>query len=499
MSVDAADFFEQVPELRPAFNVGCLLDIPVGRYYQGKHGESILNAGLQHVTGVCGRGNSYKSTLSHWLNLTVLNRYGSIKGLVYDTEFSLTNARLLQLAGRMDNIAGLDLFEMGRLRLTDGTTMGNDYWEQIRKFGEAKFKAGKSMRLTTPFIVKGENLTMLTPTLCEMDSMSQMNFDSTENINEKAQADSKDQNAMALRDNLIKSRILGQMPNVTSRYQMYTTVVAHMGDDLALDPYAPPQKKLATMKAKLKFKKVPENFTFLTNNLYYCYGATPHQNQADKTPYYPKDATDRAKGDQDLQRISVQNLRAKSGPSGVPIEIIVSQTEGLLPTLTELHFLRANKEVGGVKYPMGFGIQGNDRAYALDILPEVSMSRTSVRGLADTSYELRRAMEITSEMAQMQLIWKQLEPKYRMTPEDLRERLIALGYDMTTLLNTRGYWVFEEDEHYLPFLSTMDLLRMANAEYHPYWLTAKGFKLESTVVHLPIKTAIDQPEVKKAA
>ena len=472
MNFGAEELFPQVPSLRPAMNVGCLFDIPIGTYYTGKHGESILNGGLQQVTGACGRGNSYKSTLSDWLNLTVVNRYEQVNEMAYDSEYSKTPARTNSLASRMHNIGGLDLFAEGRCILSDGTTMANDYWEMVRSFADKKAKMGPKAEIGTPFWIDGKQISIVTPSLLLLDSMSQMQFDATETVNEKAEVDSKDQNTMALRDNLIKSRMLGQMPSVASKGQLYTTVVAHMGDDLALDPMAPPQKKLAAMKQKIKFKKVPENFTFLTNNLYYCSGAKAHHNQADKTPYFPKDANDRNPMDQDLQIIQVQNLRAKSGPSGIPFQIVVSQTEGLLPSLTELTYLRANKKVSNQSYPMGFGIHGNDRGYMLDLMPDVKLMRTTVRGIVDGDYKLQRAMEITSEMCQMQLIWKgdKLPDQYRITPQELYERLVKKGYKWDELLNTRGYWTFDGHTDPLNFLSTMDLLKMANDEYHPYWM-----------------------------
>lgn len=496
MNFGADELFPQIPDLRPAMNVGCLFDIPIGRYYIGQYGESLLNGGLQHITGVCGIGNSYKSTLAHWLNLSVGNRYDQVNGLTYDTEYSLTNGRINQLADRFDNLVGHDIFEEGRWRLTDGTTLGNEYWDNIRDFHEKKRKAGKAAMLKTPFIIKDKQYEIIVPTLLEIDSMSQMQFSVTEGINEKAQADSKDQNALALRDNLFKSRILGQLPSVASKGQIFTTVVAHMGEALALDPNSPPAKKLATMKQKLKFKRVPENFTFLTNNLYYCSGAKPHLNQADKTPYFPKDMTDRAVMDQDLQIITVQNLRAKSGPSGIPVPVIVSQSQGLLPSLTEYTFLRTNKKVANVNYPMGFGLTGNDQRHALDLVPDVTLSRTTVRGIVDDSYAIRRALEITSEMAQMQLIWKDLAPRYKMTPVDLLAALTAKGYSMDVLLNTRGYWVFEGSRNPLNFLSTMDLLKMANGEYHPYWMKKDGFTLDASTVHKPIPKAKTQEAIK---
>jgi hypothetical protein len=38
------------------------------------------------------------------------------------------------------------------------------------------------------------------------------------------------------------------------------------------------------------------------------------------------------------------------------------------------------------------------------------------------------------------------------------------------LLNTRGWWTLDNDKQEVPFLSTLDLLRMRKGLYHPYWL-----------------------------
>lgn len=64
-----------------------------------------------------------------------------------------------------------------------------------------------------------------------------------------------------------------------------------------------------------------------------------------------------------------------------------------------------------------------------------------------------------------------------------------LGYDWDELLDTRGYWVFEEhaaDEK--PFLSTKDLLEMRKGLYTPWWHAKAGGK-----------AAKKEPAAKKAA
>jgi hypothetical protein len=158
----------------------------------------------------------------------------------------------------------------------------------------------------------------------------------------------------------------------------------------------------------------------------------------------------------------LKQLRSKSGPSGNTIEIIVSQTEGVLPGLTEFNYIKDSGR---------FGLNGSLQNYALDIYPECKLSRTTVRGKLDKDSKLRRAMNITSELCQIQEYFK-AQSEYFCTPAELYKDLKELGYDWDMILSqTRGWWTVNNEIHPLKFLSAMDLLRMRKGEYKPYWLT----------------------------
>jgi hypothetical protein len=105
----------------------------------------------------------------------------------------------------------------------------------------------------------------------------------------------------------------------------------------------------------------------------------------------------------------------------------------------------------------------------MDLLPDVSLSRTSVRSKLVENAQLRRAVNITSEMCQMFHLWDREDDLY-CSPKQLREDLESMGYDWNILLNTRGWWTLDNDKQEVPFLSTLDLLRMRKGLYHPYWL-----------------------------
>lgn len=472
------DFFQPAPKIRPSLNLGCLFDIPTGRYHTGEHGESILNGGLAYFTGVGGKGNSFKSTLMHYMNLCILARYSCSTSITYDTEMSLTMDRLHQLSRVFEQLRGVNLEDTGRLMLTDGTAMIGDVWfKALQEFAKDKQKNAKQYTLTTPFIdpKSGEHLMGLVPTLCELDSLSMFMTSNVEAIYEKNRVGESGANTDALRSAAAKSQMLLQFPTLTAANGIYLMTSAHVGKQHQLDPYAPPAKQLQFLKGNNAFKHVPEKFSFLPNNLYFVLNTQVFANKNTKAPEYPSGPDDNVEGDTDLQLITVQNLRAKAGPTGMPYELVVSQREGLQAGLSELNYIKAFDR---------FGLGGNDRNYFLEIYPDVTISRTTVRGKLKEDALLRRAMELTAELCQIKVLGYQTEhtpeaqpgveeireTKYAVTPKELYEGLKAKGYDWNRLLDTRGYWVFEENNaETKPFLSTLDLLKMLAGDYHPWW------------------------------
>jgi hypothetical protein len=456
------NFFNPSPDIRPYLNLGCLFDIPTGRYHIGEHGESILNGGLSFFTGIGGRGNMFKSVLAHWMILRCLDRYHQSAANVYDTETTLTFDRLYQLAMTMESIAGLDLKEEGRLVLTDNTVYsGNEWFAKFREFVNDKKKNKKEYLVETPFMNKaGERIKSALPSLFELDSLSMFTTDSVEAIYTKNEIGDSAANTDALRSAAAKNQMLMQLPTLTGSSNNYLIATAHVGDKHQLDPYAPNVKKLSFLKGNSTFKNVPEKFSFLTNNLWYCLAVNVLQNQATKGPEYPKNPEDVVKGDTDLQILTVQNLRAKAGPTGMPFELIISQREGVLVGLSEFNYIKQFNR---------YGLGGHDRSYYLELVPDVSMQRTTVRFKIDEHPQVRRALEFTSEMCQMDNLHFEQTVGYLVEPKSLYENLKSLGYDWDILLDTRGYWVFGDDSKEKPFLSTLDLLKMNKGEYHPWW------------------------------
>lgn len=457
------NFFKPAPTLRPMLNLGCLFDIPTGSYRLGKHGESILNGGLAYVTGIGGMGNTFKSTIAHFMLLRSLSRYTNAHSNVYDTEISLTMQRLVQLSDWMEGIGNGALEDSGRLLLTDKTIQsGNEWFESFKSYIREKRKDAKKYMAPTPFIDReGKNLEAFVPGIFEVDSFSQFEVDAVLSLYDKNEIGSAGLNMEAMSAARAKSQMINQIPGLTGSAGAYLIMTAHVGEEHQVDPYSPPKKKLAYLKGKLKFKNVPEKFTFLTNNCWYVTNCKPLQNQTTKGVEYPRHKDDVLVGDTDLNVVTLMNLRGKSGPAGMPFDLIVSQSEGVLVGLSEFNYIKSYGR---------YGIGGNDRNYYLELLPDVSLMRTTIRSKINEDVRLQRALEITSEMCQMGQMWHDLDEGLLCTPKELYEDLKAKGYDWDLLLGgTRGYWIFEDQPSDKYFLSTMDLLKMRQGTYHPWW------------------------------
>ena len=132
--------------------------------------------------------------------------------------------------------------------------------------------------------------------------------------------------------------------------------------------------------------------------------------------------------------------------------------------MTEFHYIKSCNR---------FGLGGNDRNYYLELIPDVKLSRTTIRQKTESDMKLRRAMNITSEMCQI-YNYMSLDQKYKCTPAQLYQELKDKGYDWDLILSkTRGWWTLIGEHEDTYFLSTMDLLRMRIGEYVPYWYPEK--------------------------
>ena len=465
--------FNQPSPVKIMINIGALMDIPTGFYIKCKDGRSVLLGGLGGITAIVGRGNRYKSTIMHYMMLSAMDRMFSTSetsGSTYDTEINIHEHALQRFISRFDNLKDRDILNDGTWSITDKTIYyANKWYEHLKVFLKQKEDNAKKFEVETPFSSRDKEtpLKLVMPTFCEIDSFSEFETENVANIQNDNELGDSGGNTVHMRQGLDKTRFLMEAPGLFGKNNHFLLITAHIGSDIqiAQGPYAAPvPKKLQYMKQGDKIKGVTDKFFFLMNNCWHAVNSTPLINQGTKGPEYPRDPNDNASGDTDLNIVALTQLRSKSGPSGYTLDIVVSQSEGVLPSLTEFHFLKNQER---------FGISGSLQHYNLDLLPDVKLSRTTVRGKIDTDPILRRALNITAELCQMHQYYRSIKD-ILCTPKQLYDDIAALGYDWNEILsNTRGYWVFNDDQHPVRFVSTMDLLNMRAGTYQPTFLTKK--------------------------
>ena len=485
--------FEKIPPVRIAFNIGALFDIATGEILMGQYGESIVNGGVHSFTAIVGAPNTFKTLLGDYHMVVPLSRFPEATGLTYDTETNIGYGRKRQLAENIPELSGdNNPVDSNRWSLTDNTRyLGNEYYEELKKFNKSKIANQKSLLRTTPFLDRGMNLyKTMVPTFNMIDSLTEFKISETVEIMDENEIGDSKQNAVVLRQNNAKSKFLSELPRFLSNTVSPMIMTAHVGKQVQIDPRSPPAKKLQFLKNGDVVKGVSDNFLFLTNNSWQCMSGVPFQNEVTKGPEYPDGVEDNNKGDTDLTLITTTLIRSKHGRTGLVMQIVASQSKGVLPALTEFHYIKVNDR---------FGLEGSLQNYYCVLLPDVTLSRTKIYSKLKENNKLCTAVRICADMLQMFMLWKNINKELICTPKELYEGLIALGYDWDTLLETRSWWTFDNDKHPIPFLTTMDLLRMRIGFYIPYWMEeppAKALELYNSKNKKPwkFKTPIKTPD-----
>lgn len=463
---------QKAPSWRIAYNIGCLFDYPTGMPIMGAKGETLINGGLHHLTGITGQANAVKTGNAIRQLLMPVARYPGSEGVAYDTEDTLQETRLHTVAEQStpelcytsEEIASnpdINDFSVKNIAFTDLSQYpdGEKFFTEFKEYGRTRSRNKADLKVT-PFVGSdGKQIRVLPPSIALIDSLSMFQTGSVGALQEKGEIGTSARNIEALRDNMAKNQMMLELPKIAPTNGLFFIMTAHLGKVHQLDPMSPPAKTLSYLKAELKLKNVPEKFSFLVHNLWFLFSMKPLLNQKTKTPQFPRDSNDNNVGESDLQIITCMNLRGKSGPSGTPFDIVLSQTDGILESMTEFWHAKKHK----------FGFGGNDTNYYFELMPEVTLSRTTVRKKLDEDAKLRVACRITADLVQMKQYWHFLPDGLWCDAKTLYEDIKKAGYDWDRLLQTRGYWTFDQYDHPVPFLSTMDLLYMRKGTYKPYW------------------------------
>ena len=453
---------------RPLINVGATIDIPTSALSVGAKGETILNGGLSSVVGVIGRGNNFKTTILNYMILTAADRTESSLPeythiLTYDTEnnMEINLSHFNSSANHIINYLPKDPIYNKVWDVISKASMSANVWVKdiLYKLVSTKEEDKSAVVSYDCFMdpMTNKPLELMYPTFITIDSLSEFEPESTVDALETKEADKT--NTLFMQQGLFKTKVLKDLPRLSNKGNIFFGLTAHLGNkiDMSSNPYAKPTKTLQYLKQDENIKGVTDKINFLTTHLWKAFGSTALLNTSTKTPLYPLYKND---SKNDLNIVKLQQFRSKTGTSGFILDLIISQTEGVQPELTELHYCKANK----------FGIGGNPRNYFMDLLPDVPLTNNTVRGKLKDNLMLRRAVTITAELHQLS-VYKPYLKGLLCSAKVLRKDLEELGYDWDMLLRTRGWWAIKQYSTDIPpFLSVIDLLKMREGSYKPYWL-----------------------------
>jgi len=463
--------FIEVEPNRIFYNVGALIDHIVGKYVKGERGENIMNGGLAVFTAIMGAPNTYKTKLARYMMLSAASKaaYSGILPYIstYDTEVNVDVEHCVALSQKFEPFANLDLPSLGAWSITDKTHhLGNEWFKMLKDFlRNEKIKNKKQYLMQTPFLDRNlRPMYVIFPSFSDIDSVSEFKTADVEEIQDKSEIGDSGGNTIYMRAGLAKTRLLSEIPGLCNAASHYIIMTAHVGKEIQVGQSlaTTPTKQLPHMKPGEVVKGVSPKFLYLSNLLWQTVKVTPLNNQNTKGPEYPKTREEVDEGSLDLNLLTVKLVRNKTGPSGYSIDLVVSQTEGVLPTLTEFHYIKENGR---------FGLEGNDRNYKLILYPNVNLQRTTVRSLIDSDPLLRRAIKITADLLQIKTYHKHIPlevPDLKLLYEKLDKQ-----YGWKTILETRDFWTFNNYEYKVPFLSTLDILEMYYDKYTPYWAKKK--------------------------
>ena len=353
--------------------------------------------------------------------------------------------------------AGLD--DHPRFRLTNAEEHSGDEWFDIIKRQVKERRKSEKTKRDTPFLnSKGENLKMHDPVIWTVDSLTEFEINVVSDMVEGNTLGDSKANTEAMAGSRAKSQMIGLMPALAAQGGLFFSATAHIADHIKMEKYSAQENKLAFLKGDIKMSRVPGRFTFRSNVQWLISKMRVMLHDTLKTPEYPRDSDDDTKGDTDLIVLTMMNVRNKSGPTGVPFEVIVSQSEGYLAELTAFNMIKGFGR---------FGIGGNNINFHLELLPDVTLGRTTIRRKIDENPLLGRALELTVGLC-LAMNVMDIPKELRCTPKELYDDL-AKKYDWKRLLNTRSYWTFDHYTHPVPPLTAMDLLNMRAGIYHPFW------------------------------
>lgn len=448
----------------PYLNTGTIIDLVNGSFVSNGDGY-VLAGGIPCTRSTSGRGNLGKSTLHNCLTINTWSRCPGAQYLLFDDENSQSRERLLASAD-------VPIPSSNEFLITNQTEYyAEDIYAIIADKMEERRKIMKDIMVEIPIInpSTGKKHLMPIPVFFDVDSYSRLPLRQIDDLlsDTKKDINDKDKQTIFMKEGLAKKKMLSQWINMAARYGMYFGFTVHTGNrgpDIGGNPNVPPPKILPDMRQSDKFRGAGEDVTLLPSMGVDLRGAMQLISDDKTDAQYPDDTT----GPTDQIAMSVVVVRGKAGVgSGAQASIVATKSRGIDSALTNYHLCRVNEY-------FGMGGKGAARNHSTVFTPDVSMQRTTV-STKIRDPKIARAVEILAQLCYINRYWTTEGVPIDITipPEKLAEQLFKTTYAMDDILNSRGWWTYDDSAYPNPYLSLIDVIAIATNQYTPKYFPTK--------------------------
>jgi hypothetical protein len=441
-------------------NTNTIVDIATGKYLKAIDGRDRLNGGMFTINSSIGRAQTYKTTKILSYLSRILHIYPECEAIIYDTENSIQSKdRLAALKGDLP-IPTSDDFK-DRIIIIDKSEKDMDsFAEMLKDIANQRIKMANELIAETPFknVYTGQSMTMRIPLLLGIDSWSAMQSLAEIDMFKDNGLSDQGINRINIVDGNKKAVFLRNLVNLASIAGIYVFLTAHIGDLIKLNMFDTSSKDLQYMKNSDKLKGASSGFAFYSINLFDSRGVSALVDATNKDECKFPDLSLTP----DLSLVKTGIIKCKNNMSGTVLDDVLSQHEGILAGLSNYVNLDEAK----------FGIGGNNVHKNCAILPDTSFTRKKIRSLLNTDYELSRALEILSDIMYMKKYWRiekdsYLEKLCNISDEQLIKMFLdKKGAVLDDILNSRGYWTFNEStkKDLRPYMGIPDIIDLLEKE-----------------------------------
>lgn len=438
---------DQVPTI--SFNTNSLFDLATGTYVPGVDGKWYLSGGLaQHINAFVGPNGAFKSTFACAMIMRAANICYDTDVVINDTENSLDKDKKRAM------LMGEDLYRAdieNRVLWLSGAYYSLDsFYKLLHELCEKKLADKKDYMVESPFLDEktGKPLTIWKPTYVFIDSLTELQSEAEDEMfNGPKMKDISDANTAAMLDANKKTMFIRAIKTMCMRYGLVVVVTGHFDKVISVGMFDVIPKDTTFSKQDWKTKGVGSKLKF-NASLYVRTSTTPLLDQ-NKEPLYGVGSGPV----KDVMEIDIVIERSKMASAGNTLPFVATQTSGVLNAITNYNYLRTNDYDG---------LLGSKQKQQVGVLPDITISRNTVRELTGSNYELRRSLEIAAQYCYIRNNWmtNSFPVDFSKSATQFFDMLMS-GKNkgmVNDILNTRGYWTYcKNDRKYMDLFEIMEL------------------------------------------